>query len=118
MTARITTIVVDCNDIKRATTFWSHALGYDVDSTADSWVNLVDPKKRAIDVALQPTTDKKGAGEVNRLHIDLVTEDVAAEVKRLEKLGAKRADWKWYTTGAKYVVMHDTEGNEFCVCPT
>jgi len=117
MTLRISSVVIDCNDLKRATTFWSQALAYDVDP-ADTWVSLVDPKKKGLDVGLQPTTDKKVPDAVNRLHVDLVTDDVEREVKRLEKLGAKRAQWQWYAQGAKYVVMLDTEGNEFCVCPT
>lgn len=116
MTLRIASIVVDANDLKRATNFWSGALGYEVDSASDTWVSLVDPKRKGVDVGLQPTTDAKPA-EVNRLHIDLVSEDVEMEVKRLEKLGAKRATWQWYAQGAKYVVMLDPEGNEFCVCP-
>lgn len=115
MTLRISAVVVDCNDVKRATTFWTHALGYEVDSASDAWVSLVDPRKKGVDVGLQPTSDPKI--EINRLHVDLVTEDVEAEVRRLEKLGAKRAQWQWYTQGAKYVVMLDSEGNEFCVCP-
>lgn len=115
MSLRVSTLVLDVNDLKRATTFWSGALGYEIDSASDSWVSLVDPKKKAVDVALQPTTDRKSG--VNRLHLDLVTDDVAREVKRLEALGAKRADWPWYVPGAKYVVMLDPDGNEFCVCP-
>lgn len=115
MTLSIASIVVDCNDLKRGTSFWTSALGYEVGSANDSWVNLVDPKKKGVDVGLQPTKDAKA--DVNRLHIDLVTDDVEREVKRLEALGAKRAQWQWYAQGAKYVVMLDTEGNEFCVCP-
>ena len=117
MTSRIGSIVIDCNDLKRGSTFWSHALAYDIEP-ADTWVSLVDPKKKGVDVGLQPTTDRKEKDHVNRLHIDLVAADVEAEVKRLEKLGATRAQWQWYAQGAKYVVMLDTEGNEFCVCPT
>jgi hypothetical protein len=49
----------------------------------------------------------------NRLHLDLVPDDQDAEVARLERLGATRAD-----IGQKdvsWVVMADPEGNEFCV---
>lgn len=50
----------------------------------------------------------------NRLHLDLRPEDQAAELSRLEKLGARRvnggqgADVSW-------VVLADPDGNEFCV---
>lgn len=49
----------------------------------------------------------------NRWHFDLAPDDQAAEVSRLEGLGARRAD-----IGQKevaWVVMADVEGNEFCV---
>jgi predicted enzyme related to lactoylglutathione lyase len=115
MALRISAIVLDCNDVKRATTFWTQALGYAVDSVSDEWVGLVDPAKKGPDVSLQPTTDKKA--DANRVHVDLLASDVPAEVRRLEGLGAKRAAWSWYPPGARYVVMLDTEGNEFCVCP-
>lgn len=115
MTLRIGAIVVDCLDLKRATNFWTAALGYEPDSASDKWVSLVDPQKRNVDLGLQPDADPKT--HVNRLHLDLYTADVEREVSRLEGLGAKRAEWSWYTQGAKYVVMLDTEGNEFCICP-
>lgn len=115
MTLRIGMIVVDCVDLKRATNFWTAALGYETGEVSDKWVSLVDPRKRGLEVGLQPDADPKT--HVNRVHIDLYTDDVAREVARLEALGAKRADWSWYTQGAKHVVMLDTEGNEFCVCP-
>ena len=50
----------------------------------------------------------------NRLHIDLRPDDQAAEVARIEALGATRVavgqggDVSW-------VVLADPEGNEFCV---
>lgn len=50
----------------------------------------------------------------NRLHLDLRPEDQAAEVSRLEQLGARRvnvgqgADVSWK-------VLADSDGNEFCV---
>lgn len=115
MTLRIGSVVIDCADLKRATNFWTAALGYEADAVSDDWVGLVDPKRRGLDVGLQPGADPKT--NVNRLHVDLYTDDVGREVARLEGLGAKRADWPWYAPGARYVVMLDSEGNEFCVCP-
>ncbi len=48
----------------------------------------------------------------NRLHLDLRPLDQAAEVARLEGLGARRID---IGQGTSWVVMADPEGNEFCV---
>lgn len=50
----------------------------------------------------------------NRLHIDLRPEDQAAEVARLESLGAVRVD-VGQGTDKTWVVMADPAGNEFCV---
>lgn len=49
----------------------------------------------------------------NRWHFDLAPDDQQAEVARLEALGARRADIG--QGDARWVVMADVEGNEFCV---
>ena len=50
----------------------------------------------------------------NRLHIDLRPDDQAAEVARLERLGARRVD-VGQGADVSWVVLADPEGNEFCV---
>ena len=50
----------------------------------------------------------------NRLHIDLRPDDQAAEVTRLEGLGARRVDVGQDAT-VTWVVLADPDGNEFCV---
>jgi hypothetical protein len=55
----------------------------------------------------------EGKAVKNRLHLDLRPEDQAAEVARLEALGARRV-----SVGqgeVSWVVMADPEGNEFDV---
>ena len=115
MTLRLATVVLDVADMKRAIAFWNEALRYETADADDSWASLSDPKKRGADIGLQPTTDKKS--DINRVHLDLAAQDVQAEVRRLEKLGATRIEWPYYMPGARYVVMRDPEGNEFCVVP-
>jgi hypothetical protein len=46
----------------------------------------------------------------SRVHLDIETDDIEAEVKRLEKLGAKRVQQlhKWW-------VMEAPSGQRFCV---
>jgi predicted enzyme related to lactoylglutathione lyase len=41
---------------------------------------------------------------------------VADESDRLERLGATRVQGPMSEHGSTWVVMHDPEGNEFCVC--
>jgi hypothetical protein len=49
----------------------------------------------------------------NRLHLDLRPKDQAAEVTRLEGLGARRVD---IAQGeVSWVVLADPDGNELCV---
>jgi hypothetical protein len=50
----------------------------------------------------------------NRLHLDLRPQDQAAEVARLERLGARRIDIG-QGAAVSWVVMADPDGNEFCV---
>jgi len=48
------------------------------------------------------------------MHLDLETDDVEAEVERLEELGATR--WNHQTErGFDFWVMRDSWANEFCM---
>jgi Glyoxalase-like domain len=67
-----------------------------------------------IRVLLQRTDDEKVSK--NRMHLDLETDDVEAEVRRLEALGATRWDHQ-QERGFDFWVMRDPWGNEFCVLP-
>jgi hypothetical protein len=71
-----------------------------------SWV------RRDETVLLQRTDDQKVSKE--RMHLDLETDDVEAEVRRLEALGAVRWDHQ-QERGYDFWVMRDPWGNEFCV---
>jgi hypothetical protein len=56
----------------------------------------------------------------DQMHLDLHVDsnkELDAEVARLVRLGARRADWT-YSNGATFVVLADTEGNLFCVVNT
>jgi hypothetical protein len=61
-------------------------------------------------VSLQKVPEGKTAKV--RVHIDIETDDVEAEVRRLEALGAGRQE-----TVEGWWVMEDPCGNEFCVVP-
>jgi hypothetical protein len=63
-------------------------------------------------ILLQRTDDEKASKE--RMHLDLETDDVEAEVKRLAALGATRWDHQ-QERGFDCWVMRDPWGNEFCV---
>jgi catechol 2,3-dioxygenase-like lactoylglutathione lyase family enzyme len=111
---RIGTIVLNVKDARRASQFWSEALGYayqDGGYRQDTTPVLLPQPDAAAAVALD---------EDDGTHLDLHTDSAAeqrAEVERLISLGATQVDWA-YPDGASFVVLADPEGNFFCVVNT
>ncbi|MEV0544370.1 VOC family protein [Nocardia salmonicida] len=68
-----------------------------------------------IRVLLQATTDHQSAK--SRVHLDIETDNVDAEVRRLEALGFVRYDHQ-RERGFEFWVLRDPWGNEFCVQQT
>jgi predicted enzyme related to lactoylglutathione lyase len=107
--------VIDCNDLDKAVAFW----GASLDATEEA---IPEPSRQVyrrlrlpdsdIRILLQHTDDEKTGKE--RMHLDLETDDVEAEVQRLEALGATRWDHQ-QKRGYDFWVMRDPWGNEFCV---
>jgi predicted enzyme related to lactoylglutathione lyase len=113
--SRLCHIVIDCDDLDAAVKFWSAALDATEESLAetsrDIYRRLRLPDSQ-IRVLLQRTSDEKMTK--NRMHIDLETDDVEAEVQRLEVLGATRYDHQ-QERGHDFWILRDPWGNEFCV---
>lgn len=106
--SRLGGFIIDCQteDLEAATGFWSAALGLQVTASAAS-----ELKYRAL-----ATADDEVHLEVqivehpSRVHLDIEADDIEAEVRRLEKLGARRIGpvETWY-------VMEAPTGQRFCV---
>jgi catechol 2,3-dioxygenase-like lactoylglutathione lyase family enzyme len=112
---RLATVVVNVQDMNRALRFWAAALGYvpREQEWDPEFMMLVDPAGRGLPVSLQLTdTPPK---EPVRVHLDLYTSEQSRHVERLIALGATRAENWPYPEDADFVVLRDTEGNEFCV---
>ena len=98
-------------------TFWQEALGWRRTHDSPDEVGLEPPEHSLADgvspdlLFLRVPDERSGK---NRLHLDLRPDDQAAEVARLESLGATRAD-VGQPSDAGWVVLRDPEGNEFCV---
>ena len=107
-------LVLDCADPERLAEFWSAALGYTTLGGAGSYVLLVDEKGTQPKLLLQRVPEPKTTK--NRMHLDIECLDVAGESARLADLGATRIQGPMSEHGSTWVVMHDPEGNEFCVC--
>lgn len=108
-------VVINVGDIGRAVEFWTAALGFVLRYDAeDDWASLRDPARPWVNVGLQRSAEPKPTTP-NRLHLDLYADDQAAEIARLEALGARRAEGWPYPPDADFVVLLDPDGNEFCV---
>lgn len=107
--SRINGILIDCNveDINEAARFWAGALGRPIDpdhpGTRGNYVML---ENRPDEISIQV----QRVDHESRIHLDIETDDIPAEVARLEKLGAivdKRLE--------RWVVMRAPSGQRFCV---
>jgi hypothetical protein len=118
---RVQAVIVNCLDPGALAEFWAAALGWRVTIRGDPEWGIEPPEGSREDCVvpdmlfLRVPEPKQG---LNRLHLDLRPDaDQAAEVARLEALGATRADVGQNIDGGdvSWVVMADPEGNEFCV---
>lgn len=115
MTLDVGGVTLDCSDPGTLATFWSAALGYEVDNDYGSFIFLRDPSGRGLRIGLQAVSEGK-AGK-NRAHLDLRAADRDGEVERLVGLGARVID-RHRAGDFEWVVLADPEGNEFCVAPS
>jgi predicted enzyme related to lactoylglutathione lyase len=107
--SRLCAVLIDCNspDLEAAAAFWGAALGRAIDrehpGTRGNYRMLETPPDELI-VQIQRVTHE------SRAHIDIETDDIPAEVARLEKLGAKVVNRL-----ERWVVMQAPTGQRFCV---
>lgn len=108
-------IVVDCSDLERSARFWSEVLGFTVGHPSGGpYRTLVPEDGQGIEVLLQRTADDKR--QKNRVHLDLRTADLAAEVGRVVDLGATLVtEYPVVEGGLRWHILADPDGNEFCV---
>ena len=107
-------VVVDCAVPRTMARFWAEALDWTLDDVADDHARLRSPKN--VGPYLEFLHKADVATVRHRTHLDLLPhlgDDQAAEVARLEALGATPADAGQGDVSWK--VLADPEGNEFCV---
>jgi predicted enzyme related to lactoylglutathione lyase len=109
-------LVLDCADVEAQAGFWAAALRYDRFGEAGQYRSIVPREgdtgpKLILQQVAEPKTGK------NRMHVDVLADDIEAEAARLEGLGARRTrDEAFEEHGHRWIAMADPEGNEFCVC--
>lgn len=105
--SRLAGFIIDCetDDLEATADFWSAALGYDRagETEGGKYVPLRTPDG-------EPYIEVQKVSHASRVHLDIESDDVEAEVRRLEKLGAKRVD-----SVRTWVVMQAPDGQYFCV---
>jgi catechol 2,3-dioxygenase-like lactoylglutathione lyase family enzyme len=107
--SRLCALHIDCDapDVDAAAQFWAAALGRAVDrehpGTRGNYVMLAT-------LPDEPLVQVQRVAHESRVHLDIETDDIPAEVARLEALGA-RVDQRLQ----RWVVMHAPTGQRFCV---
>ena len=105
--SRLAGFIIDCktDSLEQAAEFWSAALGYPLKPAAEeSSASYRQLLSDSLHIEVQKVTHD------SRLHLDIETDDIEAEVKRLEALGARRLRQihTWW-------VMEAPTGQRFCV---
>ena len=105
--SRLAGYIIDCktDDLEAAADFWSAALGYErkPDVEQGIYIGLQHPDT-------EPYVEVQQVGHESRIHLDIESDDIEAEVRRLEALGVKRLGQV-----KTWVVMEAPTGHRFCV---
>src|SRR5262245_38354382 len=83
-------LVLDCANPPALANFWRAALDYRDYYVADNYAVLVPKEGIASPLVLQGVPEPK-VGK-NRMHLDIVVDDIEPEIARLQALGASRVD--------------------------
>jgi Glyoxalase-like domain len=91
MSISVLAISFDAHDAARLADFWAQALRRTVnDSATEEFASIAADPDSPLGYLLMFHKVPEGKTVKNRLHIDLQTADVAAEVDRLTSLGAQQ----------------------------
>jgi len=109
--SRLSGFIIDCRSLepRAAADFWGAALGLQPEPSEDpaerDYLRL-GGEARGLHIEVQRVLHE------SRVHLDIETDDVEAEVRRLEKLGARRISRvrSWW-------VLEAPTGHRFCVVP-
>jgi predicted enzyme related to lactoylglutathione lyase len=107
--SKLSGFIIDCRtqDLDHAAEFWGAALGMPArelpPGEGETYKRLED-SQHGLDIEVQIVSHP------SRVHLDIETDDIEAEVRRLEELGARRiqAVHTWW-------VMEAPTGHRFCV---
>ena len=107
--SKLSGFIIDCRttDLDRSALFWANALGMPVRELPPGEGEIY---KRLEDNQHGLHIEVQAVSHSSRVHLDIETDDIEAEVRRLEALGAVRV-----AAVRTWVVMEAPTGQRFCV---
>lgn len=107
-------LVLDCAEPQRLADFWRQARDHR-DYYIDARIAVLVPKESSASPLILQGVPEPKAGK-NRMHLDIVVDDIEIEIERLKVLGAHRIDEGVQSLGeTQWVRMSDPDQNESCV---
>ena len=109
--SKLSGFIIDCqtDDLDGAANFWGAALGMavrELPAAEAEFYKRLEDFQHGLDIEVQKVN------HVSRVHLDIESNDIEAEVHRLEALGARRIQ-----AILTWVVMEAPTGQRFCVVP-
>jgi catechol 2,3-dioxygenase-like lactoylglutathione lyase family enzyme len=110
--ARIWKPTLDCADVDGTGAFWCWLLGFEP-TFANETTRFLGPPGGRTAFCIQHVDDPR-TGK-NRMHLDLVVEDLDAVAAEVVAHGGAQQIGPLENEHARWCVMDDPEGNEFCL---
>lgn len=104
--SKLAGFIIDCQtqNLDAAANFWSGALGLPLREDDDPGYRLLQNAPGDLHVEVQAVQ------HASRVHLDIESDDLEAEARRLEALGAKRIG-----PIKSWIVMEAPTGQRFCI---
>jgi len=103
---------IDCADAAKLAQFWADVLGREVNPQPTAEFAGIDANDSTQGPRLAFHQVPEAKTLKNRLHLDLISSEFAAETDRLLSLGATRVN-DIEQSGGRWTTFRDPEGNEF-----
>lgn len=109
--SRLAGFIIDCQgcDVTTSARFWSDALGFSIEDPNEDGAGkyaVLGGTPSDLHIEVQKVSHE------SRVHLDIETDDIEAEVTRLKGIGATEVS---RPHNARWVVMQAPTGQRFCV---
>jgi predicted enzyme related to lactoylglutathione lyase len=112
MSLSLAMITVNTLDAESLAAWWAAQLGAETLETNEGWYVTLGGDGMPVRLSFQKVDDPTPGR--NKLHLDLLTEDLDAETVRLVEAGATEVEQR-SIGDFRWVTLADPDGNEFCV---